>query len=153
MQQKALKLRNQKRKMPKELMRSGIIPNRGVLGEYKERAKGLGISEAEVDILIKTLYNRDPIVSVPAGKAEVIQRAKELKEKIPELLCFTVLDNCWYKVKCFFNPRKTCFVIVFTDLRKSISKRSIEYATKERALQVYHSNKVVWVSCKTIASG
>lgn len=151
MQAKALKLRNQKRKMPKELMRSGIVPNRGVLGEYKERAKGLGISEAEVDNLIRTIYKRDPIVGIPAGRTEVLELLKELKHQVPEMLFFVVLDNCWYNVTCFFNAKKTCFVLAYTDQRRLITKRSIEYASKERALQVYHSGKVVWVSCKSLA--
>lgn len=153
MQQKGLKLRRQKRAMPKELMRSGIIPNRGVLGEYKERAKGLGIDEGEINQLIKMLYKRDVIDGIPAGRAEVLELLRELKRQVPEMLFFNILDNCWFNVICFFNAQKTCYVLSFTDIRKHIVKRSIEYASKERALHVWHHGKVVWVSCKSIASG
>src|SRR5260370_42609462 len=93
MQQKALKLRKQRRDMPKYLMKSGIIPNKGVLGEYKERAKGLGVSEDEINLLIKTLYKRDAIPSIPAGESKEIKALlKKLKERIPEQHFFSVLD-------------------------------------------------------------
>src|SRR6266404_705085 len=154
MQQKALKLRKQRRAMPKELMRSSIIPNRGVLGEYKERVKGLGISEDEVNLLIKTFYKRDPIPSIPAGESKEIKALlKELKERIPEQHSFSVLDNCWHKTICFYNAQKTCFVMAHTDLRKLITRRSIEYASKERIMQAYYSDKIIWVSCTSIRAG
>lgn len=153
MQQKAAKLKRQRRAMPKELMRSGIVPNRGVLGEYKQRAAGLGISEEEVDFLIRTIYKRDPIVGIPAGRSEVLELLKELKTRVPEMLFFVVLDNCWYNTTCFFNAQKTCFVLAHTDIRRGITMRSIEYGSKERALHVYHHNKVTWISCTSIKSG
>ncbi len=154
MQQKTLKLRKQRRAMPKELMRNGIVPNRGVLGEYKERAKGLGVSEDEVNLLIKTIYKRDPTPSIPAGESKEIKALlKELKERIPEQYFFSVLDNCWHKTICFYNAQKTCFVMAHTDLRKLITRRSIEYNSKDRIMQAYYSGKIIWISCKSIRAG
>ena len=154
MQQKALKLRKQRRAIPKYLMKSGIIPNKGVLGEYKERAQGLGISEAEVDLLIKTLYKRDPIPSIPAGESKEIKALlKRLKEDIPEQYFFSVLDNCWHNTICFYNGQKTCFVMAHTDLRRQITRRSIEYGSKDRIMQAYYSDKIIWISCKSIRTG
>ena len=154
MQQKALKLRKQRRAMPKHLMKSGIIPNRGVLGEYKERAKGLGVSEDEINLLVKTLYKRDPIPSIPAGTSKEIKALlKRLKEDIPEQHFFSVLDNCWHNTICFYNAQKTCFVMAHTDLRKLITRRSIEYGSKNRIMQAYYSGKIIWISCKSIQSG
>ncbi len=154
MKAKGEKLRKQRRAMPKWLMKSGIVPNTGVLGEYKERALGLGVSEAEVDMLIRTFYKRDPIPSIPAGESKEIKALlKELKERIPEQYFFSVLDNCWHKTICFYNAQKTCFVMAHTDLRRQVTRRSIEYASKDRIMQAYYSDKIIWISCTSIRSG
>ena len=154
MKAKGEKLRRQRRAMPKYLMKSGIVPNTGVLGEYKERAKGLGVSEAEVDLLIRTFYKRDPIPSIPAGESKEIKALlKELKERIPEQYFFSVLDNCWHNTVCFYNAQKTCFVMAHTDLRRQVTRRSIEYASKDRIMQAYYSDKIIWISCTSIRSG
>ncbi len=154
MQQKSLKLRRQRRAWAKPLARaSGIVPNRGVLAEYKERAAGLGISEYEIDQLIRKLYKRDSIEGIPAGRVEVLALLKELKQQVPEMHFFSILDNGWWHAACFYNSEKTCFVLALTDLRKHTVRRSIEYGSKERALHVWNHNKVIWVSHRSIRSG
>ncbi len=153
MQQKALKLRKQRRAMPKYLMKSGIIPNRGVLGEYKERAKGLGVSEDEINLLIQTLYKRDVPVMVSKNREKVLELLRELKQRVPEMLFFSVVDTPYYNTLVFFNIQKTCFVMAESDLRKEITRRSIEYGSKDRIMQAYYSDKIVWISCTSIKSG
>lgn len=154
MQAKSLKLRRQKRAWAKPLaIASGITPNRGVLGEYKERAKGLGLSEYEQDQLIRLFYKRDPIVGTPAGRAEVLALLEELKKRVPELMFFEVLDNCYQRCVLFYNSDKTCWIVSHTDKRKHITRRSIEYGTKSRALQVWYMDKVIWVSHQPIQEG
>jgi hypothetical protein len=151
MKQKALKERRQRRAWAKPLaMASGIVPNRGVLGEYKERAAGLGISEYEVDQLIKKLYKRDAIEGIPAGRTEVLALLRELKRQVPEMFFFSIVDTPFWNAICFYNSEKTCYVLALTDLRKHTVRRSIEYGSKERALHVWNHNKVVWVSHKSI---
>ena len=154
MQQKGSKLRRQRRAWAKPLSRaSGITPNRGVLGDYKERALGLGVDENEINELIKKLYGREAIEGIAAGRAEVLELMRELKQRVPEMLFFNVLNNCFHHVVCFFNSQKTCYVIAHTDLRKMTTKRSMEYDSKERILHQYYHDKIVWVSCVSIQSG
>lgn len=147
MKQKANKLRRQRRAWAKPYSRpSGITVNRGVLQEYKERACGLGVSEFAVDELIRTLYNREPVAGVAAGRAEVEQTLRELKKRVPEMLFFIVTDNCFHRTVCFFNSSHTCYVLAHTDKRKSVLYTSIEYASKERAISVWQRDKVTWIS-------
>ena len=134
MQQKALKLRRQRRAWAKSYsMPKHIVANRSVLKEYKERAKGLGLA---VDT--ETVLRHMQVLTLPENLQE-------------QRLFFTVLDNCWHRLECYFNSQKTCFVLCYTDKRKRIVMRSIEYGSKERALHVWHHSKVIWV--ETVQSG
>jgi hypothetical protein len=134
MQQKRLKMRRQRRAWAKSYsMPKHIVANRSVLGEYKQRAKGLSI-ETSTDYVLRQM--------------EVLTLPDNLKE---QKLFFVILDNCWHRVVCFFDSRKTCFVLSHTDKRKQLVHRSIEYASKDRALQVWHMNKVIWI--ESIRSG
>ena len=146
MKQKATKARRQRRAWAKKYsMPSGIVPNRGVLQEYKERACGLGISEFEVDEFILSFYGRK-FHGTPAGRVEVEELLKELKNRVPEMLFFSIIDNCLQKAVCYFNSQKTCFVLVHDDRRKKITRRSIEYGSKDRAMQVWNMDRVTWVT-------
>jgi len=146
MQQKAMKLRRQRRAWSKQYSRSNsIIPNKGVLNEYKERALGLGVSDFEADELFRKIYRRDPIEGIAAGKAEVNALMKELKNKVPEEMFFVFIDNSSHHVCCYFNSTKTSFVLGHTDKRQGTYRRSIEYGSKERALNRWDAKKVIWV--------
>src|SRR6266852_3265759 len=147
MKQKANKLRRQRRAWAKSYSRpSGIIVNRGVLQEYKERACGLGISEFEVDETIRILYNREPIAGVTAGRTEIFEMLRELKKRVPELAYFSVVDTPYHRVLCYYNSTNTSYTITHTDIRKQILRTSIEYGSKQRALYVWQQDKVTWIS-------
>lgn len=153
MKQKALKLRKQRRAWAKPYGRpSGITVNTAVLHEYQNRVHTLGIPEYEIDELIKKLYKRDAIHGMTAGQKEVNDLLAELKRKVPEMLFFSILDTSYHKCICFFNSQKTCFVLFHTDIRKQITRRSIEYATKDRALHVWNTDKVTWVSYDRVSA-
>lgn len=152
MQQKRMKMRRERRAWAKPYSRpSGIIPNKGVLKEYKERAAGLGISEYEQDLLVQKHYKRDPIASVPAGESKEVKAAlRRLKEQLPEMQFFNILDNSSYRLRCYFNSDKTCYVLVFKNKEKNIEYRSIEYASRQRVMYVWEKNKVTWISTKRL---
>ena len=146
MKQKRDKARRQRRAWAKQYsMPSGIVPNKGVLGEYKERASGLGVNEREVDKLIQVLYGRDPIVGKTPGKVEVEQLLARLKKTVPELHFFQIMDNSYQRGICFFDAKKTTFILAHTDKRRKTYKTSIAYPSKELALSMYHAGRVIWM--------
>ncbi len=146
MKQKAMKARRQRRAWAKQYsMPSGIVPNKGVLGDYKERAKGLGVDEYQVDLLIRALYGRDPQVGDKPGK-EMEQVLARLKKLLPELHFFQIIDNCYQRGICFFDAKKTTFILAHTDKRRKTYKTSIAYSTKELALAMYYADRVIWMS-------
>ena len=150
MAQKRMKMKRQRRAWARAYsMSSGITPNRGVLQEYKERACGLGISEFGVDELIRTFYGREPVQGVSAGKHEVELLLKKLKKSVPQMLFFMIHDDNYQKSICWFNASKTCYVISHTDKKKNVTKTSLEYGSKERALSQYDCGKTVWVSIQS----
>lgn len=144
MKAKANKARRQRRAWAKAYsLRSSVTgPNRGVLQEYRERACGLGVSEFEVDEIIRTVYKRDPIPS----KQPVQKLSEELLKRVPELQFFVIVDNCFHKAVCYFNAQHTCYVLAHTDKRKKVLRTSLEYGSKQRALDVWKSNRVTWIS-------
>lgn len=151
MKAKALKERRQRRAWAKPLsIAGGQRPNRGVIQEYKERTCLLGVPEYEIDELIRILYGRDPIVSVPPGKVEIAETLKRLKNIIPQLLFFVHHDNSYQRVVVFFNSSKTCWVIAHTNKRRKVTLTSMEYGDKERALAQFERGKTVWVHLEPV---
>jgi hypothetical protein len=136
MQQKRVKMRRERRAWAKSYsMPKYIVANRGVLGEYKQRAKGLGKDVSDLEWALDVARRGKEVLALPANLQE-------------QKLFFTILDNCWHRTVCFFNSQHTCFVLSHTDKRRGVIKRSIEYASKDRALQVWHMSKVVWIEIK-----
>jgi len=146
MKQKAMEAKRQRRAWAKKYsMPSGIILNKGVLGEYRDRTLGLGVNEHEVDALIQKLYGRDPIVGKPPGKLEVEQLLTRLKKVVPELHFFQIMDNCYQRGICFYDVKKTTFILAHTDKRRKTYKTSIAYPSKELALAMYYGDRVIWM--------
>lgn len=144
MKAKANKARRQRRAWARPFsLRSQVTgPNRGVLQEYKERACGLGVSEFEVDEIIRTVFKRDPIPS----KQPVQKLSEELLKRIPDLLFFNIVDTPYHRVDCFFNARHTRYTIVHQDLRAKMTRTSREYFSKQQALSYWSNDRVKWIS-------
>lgn len=159
MQQKKQKMKRERRAWARPLsIAGGKTPAKGVIQEYKERAKGLGIDEAEVNRLILQLYGHLPFTCTPAGIAEMKQKGldklvAELKEIVPQLYFFTLIDNCYQRCRVYFNAQKTCFIIVHDDLRRKVIRRSIEYHDKDLIVSKWHSGKITWIRYSQIQSG
>jgi hypothetical protein len=148
MQAKSLKLRRQRRAWAKPLARSNhTVPNKGVLQDYKERAKGLGVNEAEVDDMIRRYYKREPFSGTGPGRKEVITLLEELRHIVPAMLFFDIFPaNCYQRCRCFFNSQKTCYILVHDDYKRGTVRRSIEYPSLERASSLWFREKVTWVN-------
>lgn len=86
MEQKRMKQRRMRRAWAKPLERkSGITPNRIVINEYKERAKGLALDETAADkIAAKLLGQQQIFKGTPPGVVEARETIKEM-QKFPGL--------------------------------------------------------------------
>lgn len=149
MEQKRAKMKRERRAWAKGFSRpSGIVPNRGVIVQYKETAKGLGVDEHEVEILMLKLYGHGPYLGTPAGKRDVIEKLRELKKIVPEMQFFKVIDNAYWRVRLFYGAPKgepTRFVLVKDDKRTMRTSTSISYHSKDRALDCWFHQTVRWV--------
>lgn len=143
---KRLKLKNQIKKLPRQ-MPTGATPNRGVLNEYKERAKGLGVNEAEIDNFIRSYYKRDPWSGTGPERLAVYELLSEIKRLVPEMLYFEMIpQNSIQRLRCYFNSRKTVFVLAWDLYRKRQTFRSMEYPTRDAVVRQWNRQKVVWVT-------
>lgn len=147
---KRLKLQKQIRKLPRQLP-TGATPNRGVLNEYKERAKGLATNEAEIDDLIRRFYHRDPWAGTGPEKLAVFETLHKLKTLVPDLLFFEMIPmNSIQRLRCYFNSTKTCYVLSWDLYRKKKTLRSIEYPSRDAIVRAWNRDRIVWVSNEPI---
>ena len=149
LQAKELKLKRQKRKLPKfyqhvyftegEHKDPRLEPKDDDVKDYKDsvryrqRAKGLSEELAVTNFKGVT----------PARK-----RAVELiKQVVAEgrALCFTIIANSHQECRVFFNSQHTAYIIVHQNFKTGIVRRSIEYRSKERALLKWETQKIAWV--------
>lgn len=145
---KAMKLRRQIRNAPRP-MSGGQVPNRGILQEYKERAKGLAVNEAEIDEAIRHFYNREPWHGVTPERLAVFETLDDLKRMVPEMLFFDIIpENTQQRLRCFFNSTKTCFVLEWTRYRKGVVLRSIEYPSRQAVVRSWDSDRTIWVETR-----
>ena len=155
MKAKREKMKRERRAWAKGFSRpSGIVPNRGVIVQYKETAKGLGVSDHDVEILMLKLYGHGPYLGTPHGRRDVIEKLRELKKRVPEMQFFKVIDNAYWRVRIFYGaPRgeDTRYVIVCDDKRRMVVKTSINYHSKERALHCWTHEIVRWYAPTSVA--
>lgn len=145
-QAKILKIKKQRRAWARPLMvASGIRPNMDVVKGYKERAKGLAVSDAEVDELYRRLFKRDPWKGDGPARRAVLKILADMREQTPEFLFFTVVENTTRRCRVYFNSQKTCFFLVHEDFRNRILRRSLTFASKEAAIRKWHMDQVIWV--------
>lgn len=146
MQAKSAKRQRQRRAWARPLsIASHRVPNSGVIQQYKESAASLGVPEYEIDELIKMVYGRQPFKGTPSGRAEVLQLIKDMRQHIPSLSFFELIDNCYQRALLWYNDDKTVWVITHTDKRRNIFRRSIHYPDKDTACKWFARDRVVWV--------
>lgn len=149
MKQKRAKMARERRAWAKQYSRpAGIVPNRGIIRQYKETAKGIGIDEQEVEILMLKMYGHGPYLGTPAGRRDVIELLRELRKQVPEMQFFQVLDNAFLRLRLFYGSERgapTRYILVLDDKRLQVTKMSLSYHSKERALQCWSNQTVRWV--------
>lgn len=131
-------------------VKSGIRPNMDVIKGYKERAKGLALTDYEVDALYRRLYKRDPWKGNGPARLAVLKILTQMADETPDFLFFSLLDNVFVRCRCYFNSQKTCFYLVHEDFRKRILRRSITYATKERITTLWNMDRITWVETASL---
>ena len=146
MQQKTLKMKRQRRAWARPMaIAAGIAPNREVIVGYKQRAKGLALSDEEVDALYRRLYKRDPWKGDGPARREVLKLLADMSEQTPDFLFFTIIDNTFQRCRVYFNAQKTCYYLVHEDFRKRIVRRSLTASNKERITTLWNTDRVTWV--------
>ena len=142
MEAKKIKQRRERRAWSRPFtVKSGIIPNRGVIQQYQATAKGLGLEEAKT---------RFP--NVAPGKHDINERIDEIIEgfrvegqkRFDDPLFITVIDNTLQRCRVFFNSQKTCFILQHVSWKERVVRISISYANMDRAQQVWVQGKVTW---------
>lgn len=153
---KRAKMARQRRAWSKEYQRRGYMqPNREVIKEYKQRAKGLAVFEDTVDRLISELVSpgRKEIKATQKEKEAVLRQA-QLEASLP-LECEQRVrgpgpQHARLESFIYFNSRKTQFVLVHRDLNERIERVSQTYPTKEILLMCWEGDNVLWKVKKAI---
>lgn len=123
-------------------IRSGIQSNREVIAQYHRTAAGLGLEEA-----------RTRFPNVSPGKKDISDRIEEILQHLNDPLCFDIFpENSYQRVRLFFNSKKTVFIIQHMNYKEGACRLSISYASAERAIQVWNTDKVIWKVKKSIPS-
>lgn len=160
---KAMKLKRQRRAWAKPYGYSGMQrPNVMVLASYKERAKGLAVDEKSADAIAAFFYNseRGPKDHnrVHPGKYEVLSRIEQIAELEAEIeLKFGCTlrfkgpgpDNSYQRSFVYFNPTKTCYVVVHEDFREHVIRRSLPYSCKEIVMAKWPC-RITWQSKESL---
>jgi hypothetical protein len=140
LQAKTIKLKKQRRAWARPLsVKSGIQPNRDVIKQYQETAKGLGKLIAEV---------RFP--NVAPGRKEIMDRLKDddfLREIIYDIkdpFFVNIVDNARHRCRLYFNSGMSCFILQYMQWDKGRAKISISYPSSTRALEVWNTENVIW---------
>lgn len=115
-------------------VKSGIVPNRAVIQQYKQTAAGLGLEEA-----------RTRFPNVAPGRKDISDRIEDILGAFDDPLFITIIDNTFQRCRLFFNGEMTCYILQHVNWKTREVRLSITYATKQRALQVWTQSKVCWI--------
>lgn len=140
MEAKKLKQRKMRRAWARPLsIKSGIQPNREIIRQYQDTAKGLG------QPIARAIY-----ANVAPGKYDINDRIEEILSQFDDPLFVTIIENNYQRIRLFFNSEKTCWIIQHVNWRTREVRISITYRSKDRALQVWVQSKVVWKHKKSL---
>lgn len=148
MEAKRNKMRRAKRTFPKSYCSNyipvGMPPNRLVMGEYKERARGLAFDAEYLAFLEKTARFKG---KTPARLVAETRAALERIETIaPNKMCFKLIENSALRARCFFNSERTLWVIMEENFKEGQIKTSMTYASKDSIVYAWKKDKLKWVT-------
>lgn len=147
-------MKRQRRAWSKQFQhKGGFQPNREVIRQYQDSARGIGLDEREIDDKAAALLRKSGEERIerrtPPGRVEAHRRQAELEAKLP--------DGCDMRYRgpgpqteeqssfIYRNSRKTQFVLVYIDLRNKIESRSIVYSSQELLIMAWELDRVFWV--------
>jgi hypothetical protein len=140
MEQKRIKIRRQRRAWAVSFERSGMkTPNRVVINEYKQRAKGLMLDDDISESIIQKFAHdeRRRVALEHQAKMELlIEEGLRFKGPGP--------DNKYEESWVYFNSQRTSFFVIHRDKSLGIERRSILYSCKEILITKWNMGKVTW---------
>lgn len=143
---KRIKIKKMRRAWSVPLQRSGMkSPNRIVINEYKDRARGLMLEDDISDGVIQK-HARS------LERASALKRQAELELRFDAQLRFKGPGPCnaYEESWVYFNSQQTCFFVVHQDKKLGIERRSIEYSCKEILIMKWNMSKTTWVEIRSL---
>lgn len=145
MQQKALKLRKQRRAWARPFsVKSGIRPNVEVIQGYKQSAEGLALSDAELDKLVFMLFGTQHKGISPPRKAVLDTLLSIDKGDIPEFFYRTILSNQYQRVRAYHNALEDNWALVHENFQENYVRRSIIYGSLRLCKVYWEQKRVCW---------
>lgn len=134
LQAKTIKLKRQRRAWARPLsVKSGIQPNRDVIRQYQDTAKGLGKPIAEA------IYK-----NVQPGRYETKNRADEILRQFNDPLFFTYIENSHQRVRIFFDSKHTKFIIQWVQFRHKKAYISKPFMSTDDAIYAFQNDLITW---------
>ncbi len=153
MQQKALKLRRQRRAWARPLLiRSGIRPNAEVISGYKQSAKGLALSDQELDALVYMLFGTQHKGISPPRKAVADTLLSIEKDDISDFFYRTILDNQYQRVRAYHNGTETNWTVVHENFSQNYIRRSIIYGSLKICKVRWEQKRLSWTFVRDLPS-
>lgn len=146
MEAKRMKQKRMRRAWARPLSRSsGMNPNRIVINEYKDRAKGLMLEDDISDSIIqKHAHNLE--------RSAALKRQAELELAFDAQLRFKGPGPCnnFEESWVYYNSQQTVYFVVHKDKRLGIERRSITYSSKEVLVIKWNMDKTTWVDFRSL---
>lgn len=121
----------------------GQSPNRIVIQEYKQRARGLQLTDDISESIIQKLCHDE-------ARKDALKRQAEFELELGDARRYSGpgpnnnLEESWV----YYNPTKTVFFILHRDKRLGIERRSVGYSCKEVLYTRWTQGKVTWVEIR-----
>lgn len=155
MEAKRQKIKRMKRTFPKSYCSNyipvGNGPNREVMGDYKERARGLAFDAEYLQWLeANTRFKgKTPTRLEVEANIQVKAHLQRIEDVAPTKMCFTLMNNSILRVRAFFNSERTLWVIMEENFRKGTIRTSMTYSSKDSIVHAWRKDKLRWVSFST----
>lgn len=140
LQAKTRKLKRQRRAWARPLsIRSGIQPNREIIRQYQNTAKGLGLEIA------KAIYP-----NVAPGKVDIRDRADEILRQFNDPLCWTYMENTEIRIRIFFNSQRNKNIVQYVNWTTKMVYISKPYLCADDAIYLFSRELIEWTTVKPL---
>lgn len=147
MEAKRIKMRKERRAWAVPLQRSGMKqPNRIVINEYKDRARGLMLPDDISDGIIQKHAHS-------MQRRAALQRQAERELQFDAQLRFKGPGPCndYEESYVYFNSQQSCYFVVHRDKKLFIERRSITYSCKDILVMKWNMGKTTWVELRSFS--